>query len=97
MHNFGYKGDHANSIVNKYDCMNLNVITVPMVIILSYGYGINSIEQCVNWYKYQTVIILTFLAINKMFSCHLSTSNANIKIFLIYSYSNKTIEGIYAI
>ena len=30
-----------------------------------------------------------------MFSYHLPTSNANIKIILIYSYSYKTIEDIY--
>ena len=29
-----HKSDHANSIVNKYDCINMNVITVTKVIIL---------------------------------------------------------------
>ena len=43
---FCHKSDHANSIVNKYDYINLNVMTVTMVKILNYGYGINSIEQC---------------------------------------------------
>ena len=32
-------------MVNKYDCINLNVITVTKVIILNYGYGINSLKQ----------------------------------------------------
>ena len=41
---FCHKSDHANSIVNKYDYINLNVITVTMVIILNYGCGINRIK-----------------------------------------------------
>ena len=45
---FFHKSDHANSIVNKYDCINLNVMKVTTVIILNYGYGINGIEQCIN-------------------------------------------------
>ena len=39
---FCHKSDCANSIVNKYDYINMNVITVTMVIILNYGYGINN-------------------------------------------------------
>ena len=33
----------------------MNVINVTPVIILNYGYGINSIEQCVAWYMCQIV------------------------------------------
>ena len=40
---FCHKSDDANSIVNKYDYINLNVIMVTMVIILNYRYGINNI------------------------------------------------------
>ena len=79
---FCHKSDHANSLVNKYDCINLTLIMVTTVIILNYRYGINSIEQCNNWYKCQIVIIFIFQAKTKMFSCHLPTSNANIKIIL---------------
>ena len=42
------QSDDAKSIVNKYDCINMNVIKVTTVIILNYGYGINNIEQCAN-------------------------------------------------
>ena len=38
----------TKSLVNKYHYINMNVIKVKMVIILNYGYGINSIEQCAN-------------------------------------------------
>ena len=55
---FCHQSDHANSIANKHDYINLNVIMVTTVIILNYEYGINSIEQCVYWYKCQIVIIL---------------------------------------
>ena len=54
---FCHKSDHANSIVNKYDYINLDAVTVTMVIILNYGYSINNFEQCVNWYGYQINII----------------------------------------
>ena len=59
---FCHKSDHANFIVNKYDYINLNVITVTMDIILNYGYGINSIEHCINWYKCQIIIICSNLS-----------------------------------
>ena len=58
-----------------------------MVTILNYGYETNSIEQCVNWYKCQIVKISIFQAIIKMFSSHLSTYKANLKIISIYSHS----------
>ena len=54
---FCHKSDNANSIVNKYDYINLNAIMVTTVIILNYRYGINSIKQCDNWYKCPIVII----------------------------------------
>ena len=57
---FCHKSDCANSIVNKYDCINLNVTAVTMVIILNYGYGINSTKQCDNLYECQIVIIFIF-------------------------------------
>ena len=36
------QNDHAKSIVNKHDYVNINVIMVTWVIILNYRYGINS-------------------------------------------------------
>ena len=45
---FCHKSDDAKSIVNEYDCMDMNVIKVITVIILAYKYGINNIEQCGN-------------------------------------------------
>ena len=42
------KSDDAKSMVNKCNYMNMNVIEVMTVIILNYGYGRNSIEQCTN-------------------------------------------------
>ena len=72
---FCHKSGHAHSIVNKYDYINLNVITVTMAIILNYGYGINSIKQCVHWYKCQIVIIFSNLSKNSYFE-------PNLKCFL---------------
>ena len=66
-----------------------------MVIILSYKYCINSIEQCVNWYKCQIVIISIICAKTKMFSCHSSTFKTNITIISFYLDAYKTIEDIY--
>ena len=48
VNNCATKSDDAQPIVNNNDCIIQNVIKVTTVIILNYGYGINSIEQCVN-------------------------------------------------
>ena len=57
---FCYKGDYAKTIITKYDCINLNVIKVIMVIISNYGYSINSIKQCITLSNYHNIYILIF-------------------------------------
>ena len=41
---FYQKNNNAKLKINQCDYINMNVIRITMVIILNYGYGINSIE-----------------------------------------------------
>ena len=58
--NFATKSEYAKTIITKYDCINLNVIKGIAVIMLTYRYGINSIEQCVTLSNYHNIYILIF-------------------------------------